>query len=456
VSNADDVDSLSGGPGDDLIDGGDPVDRGPEADARDELEYSGSRTPVVVDLARGIATGEGTDRLLRVEDVDGSGFGDVLRGDDGVNELNGGAGNDRLEGRGGDDELEGSRGDDAFVGGAGVDRVEFGIAETGVTASLATGTATGQGSDTMAQVESLTGSLLDDRLTGDDGPNRLLGGPGDDVLDGGGGPDTVQGERGDDTVRGGGDSDRLFGDVGDDTLSGGPAGDELYGGPGADRVSGGDGHDYLRAADGGDRYDGGGRADRLDYRFSPGSITVDLAAGTVTGTSPGQGDDLVTSISNLYGTRFADDLRGDDGPNSVDGQGGADLLVGRGGDDYLDGGPADDAVNGGPGRDVAAFTGATRPIVADLLAGFATGTGRGADTLIGLEDITGSRFSDSLRGDEGPNRITGGDGDDALEGRGGDDELRGDAGVDVGDGGPDTDSCSVERPIDCETTPAHR
>ena len=148
------VDSLAGGPGDDLLDGGDP---GEKSDYRDEVDFTASDLPVVVDLAAGTATGEGNDTLVRVEDVVGSAFNDVLAGGEGPNELNGSVGDDRLDGRGGDDELEGSPGNDVFVGGPGVDEVQFNYSTVAVTVNLAAGTAQGQDSDSITEVENIRG-----------------------------------------------------------------------------------------------------------------------------------------------------------------------------------------------------------------------------------------------------------------------------------------------------------
>ncbi len=118
------VDQLSGGPGDDVIDGSD-VDLKPQQDMRDQVNYGTSETSVVVDLATGTATGEGTDTLVNVEDVLGSVHDDVLRGDAGPNELNGSAGDDVYLARAGDDELEAGLGDDLFNGGLGTDVLQF-------------------------------------------------------------------------------------------------------------------------------------------------------------------------------------------------------------------------------------------------------------------------------------------------------------------------------------------
>ena len=74
----------------------------------------------------------------------------------------------------------------------------------------------------VATFEHITGSMHNDRLTGDHRANTIMGGDGDD------------------TISGGGAMDVLHGGKGDDSLSGGAVGDHLIGGPGADRLDGGE------------------------------------------------------------------------------------------------------------------------------------------------------------------------------------------------------------------------
>ena len=256
------VDSLAGGLGNDLLDGGRP---GIRDDYRDEVDYTSSDVAVVVDLAAGTATGEGNDTLLRVEDVIGSAGNDVISGDDGPNELNGSVGDDLVDGRAGDDELEGSPGNDRFVGGDGIDEAQFNYSPVAVTVDLAAGTATGQGSDTITQVENVRGTIHDDVLAGDGGPNQLIGGLGDDTLGGGPGDDFLRAERGDDTVNA---------DSGNDIV---------WPGEGNDTVGRGDGDDLLAGSPDDDALDGGAGSDTVDYATASEPIEVDLVAGTATG-----------------------------------------------------------------------------------------------------------------------------------------------------------------------------
>ncbi len=163
------VDILSGGPGDDRIDGGAPGDvdrRGRPIDGRDEVNFSPASQAVTVDLGAGTAAGEGNDTLVRVEDVVGSGFDDVIVGSPGPNEVNASAGADNVDAGAGDDEIEGGAGDDEFEGGTGIDVLEFNYSAAAVSVDLTAGVATGQGSDVVSGVENLRGTIFDDVLVG--------------------------------------------------------------------------------------------------------------------------------------------------------------------------------------------------------------------------------------------------------------------------------------------------
>ncbi|HEY1179900.1 MAG TPA: calcium-binding protein, partial [Phytomonospora sp.] len=130
VSGEDGADTLDAGPGDDTLDGGTGADVlvGGEGDdlmvggeGVDRASYFVGPGGVAVDLGAGTAVGVGLDRLVGVEDVDGSAGDDILQGDAGVNALRGFAGVDSLNGRAGDDTLDGGQGDDIVTGGAGQD-----------------------------------------------------------------------------------------------------------------------------------------------------------------------------------------------------------------------------------------------------------------------------------------------------------------------------------------------
>jgi Ca2+-binding RTX toxin-like protein len=198
------VDFLFGGPGGDTLGGG--------AGRGDIAVYFGAPGPVTVNLSGGTATGDGSDTLTGVESIQGSGFDDVITGNATSNFLVGEAGNDTLSGGDGSDELLGLHGDDTLDGGPGEDFASFYNASSGVAVSLTTGTATGEGTDTLAGIENLWGSRLNDNLTGDAGPNVLIGLAGDDTLSGSDGDDTLSGDEGTDTLDGGTGTDTCDGE----------------------------------------------------------------------------------------------------------------------------------------------------------------------------------------------------------------------------------------------------
>lgn len=85
--------------------------------------------------------------------------------------------------------------------------------------------------------------------------------------------------------------------------------------------------------------------------------------------------------------------------------------------------------NVGYSIDWASYSDATAAVTVDLAAGTATG-GAGTDTLQELENGQGSKFGDTLTGNDGDNSLDGGAGNDALDGGAGLDTLKGGAGND--------------------------
>ena len=98
---------------------------------------------------------------------------------------------------------------------------------------------------------------------GEDGKDRIRGGPRRDLLSGGSGNDVIHGGAGRDTLLGNGGDDKLFGEEGADTITGGGGNDRLVGGPGADFLGGGAGRDKLFGGPGNDKLVGGPGADIL-------------------------------------------------------------------------------------------------------------------------------------------------------------------------------------------------
>ncbi len=101
--------------------------------------------------------------------------------------------------------------------------------------------ANGAAGDRLRSIENLTGSNQKDELTGDENPNVLKGMGGDDELIGNAGNDKLYGGDGDDTLISGEGSNMLMGGAGDDKLTGGDGADTLTGGAGDDDLTGGSG-----------------------------------------------------------------------------------------------------------------------------------------------------------------------------------------------------------------------
>lgn len=230
-------DEFAGSPGNDLIDGG---------SGTDILNHSLSTGAVQVDLAQGTASGQGSDTLVSVEQVFGSGFGDLLRGS---------ADGELLSGGDGDDTLAGGFGDDTLAGGSGTDRAvfdfaldPFGVEFISNGSGLRVSPFGGGEQDALdAAFEILEFTDVTFDLTrGSGGADGLIGSAANDLVGGLGGADTVSGRAGDDLLIGDAGDDSLLGEAGDDTLLGGDGDDTLSGGDGGDLLVGGAGSDLFR------------------------------------------------------------------------------------------------------------------------------------------------------------------------------------------------------------------
>lgn len=154
-------DTIYGASGDDIIIGALGSDTINGRSGNDTASYEYSAAGVTVSLATGSDDG---DKFASVENLMGSPFDDVLRGDSGANVLNGGRGRDEVS---------------YFEHSSGV-RVNL---KRGIFEGAAAG-------DTLISIEKISGSNFDDTLIGDRRNNWLSGGRGDDFLTGGEGNDT--------------------------------------------------------------------------------------------------------------------------------------------------------------------------------------------------------------------------------------------------------------------------
>jgi Ca2+-binding RTX toxin-like protein len=152
--------------------------------------------------------------------------------------------------------------------------------------------------------------------------------------------------------------------------------------------------------------------------------------------------------NRLIGNAGINSLSGLVGNDELRGLGGADILNGGDGNDLLLGGAGSDTLNGGAGTDTASYDDLNSGVTVSLAAGSASAPGGDIDTLVSIENIVGSRFGDSLTGDDAVNLLEGAAGDDLLSGRGGEDILDGGTGADHMYGGTGNDKYRVDNQND--------
>ena len=253
--------------------------------------------------------------------LDGGAGNDTLLGGAGENTFIGGAGDDFATGQSGDDWFVAGAGNDTYDGGAGFDVLDMSNATAAVNVNLSAGTANGLGNDSVVNFEGIVGSSFDDKLNGNSGNSWIDGGDGNDTIFGYGGKDTLEGG------------------AGDDVIDGGAGNDVIYDGAGNDQVKAGDGNDRVIAGGGTNNYDGRDGSDTLDYSNATSSVTIDLIAGTVTGWST----DTVNKFETIIATDFDDTITGSKDAEWLVGGGGADTIRSQGGADTVEGGAGSDS-----------------------------------------------------------------------------------------------------------------
>ena len=193
-------------------------------------------------------------------------------------------------------------------------------------------------------------------------------------------------------------------------ISGGDGDDELVAGPGADVVTGGRGNDDVRVADGdADTVDCGPGHDTVYVEARrAGARHADSRARRSSPIPAERATDAPPSSNNIFGTPGYDDtLVGTEGADSLFGDDGVDVLFGNGGDDYVDGENDDDELHGGLGDDALHGRGGNDVILGNEGDDTITGD-RGNDTINGGpgdDTIFGNLDGDIIDGDEGDDRI---------------------------------------------------
>ncbi len=454
------------------------------------VSYSAAGSAVTVTLTAG-GTGSasgastGVDTFLGgVDLVRGSDFNDMLIGSSSGNSFQGRSGDDTIRGGGGDDRIEGQGGTDLIDFSDATAAINFTLNQGSNGGSLWSSGALGGGlgTDSYRDIEGVIGSAFNDNLTGSSGNDALYAGSGDDVLNGGDGNDSLYGQQGsdffvsgagNDTLDGGVVLDPFFGsDLNTVSYSGATAGVNLNlsgisgnGSVGSGTVSGdasvgsdtlmnislirGSGFadtmlgstalifEQFEGGAGNDTIDGGVITDslngdntnRLMYQNTQGAgVTVDFLAGTAVGAAGSDaGNDTISNFNSVRGSSFADALYGTARADNL-----LEDFEGRNGDDYID---------GRGGLDRVRYDTAGGAVTASLVSGTATSIGAnnaasiGNDTFFNIEQLSGSRFNDSLTGGNAANGTSIADYlvaglNEGFRGNGGNDTIDGGQGMD--------------------------
>ena len=97
-------------------------------------------------------------------------------------------------------------------------------------------------------------------------------------------------------------------------------------------------------------------------------------------------------------------------------------------------------MDGGADVDTVTYEGSTEGVKVHLTTGRASGGQAERDTLISIENVTGSQYRDILAGSGDDNTINGGRSDDTISAGGGDDVVIGGLGDDFLTGGAGSDT----------------
>jgi Ca2+-binding RTX toxin-like protein len=446
-------DFIRGNAGNDTIDGGAVLDRINYTDGN-SLSYSDATAGINLNLSGITGNGStgtgtvqdglgGTDTVMNVNFITGSNQGDVITGSSALIF-------EQFEGLGGNDTIDGGALHDT-LNQTDANRANYSNAAAGgVTVDLQAGTATGAaGTDVLLNITQVRGSASGDSLLGSDRTDYT------EHFDGRGGNDTIDGRGGFDVVRydslatAGVNVDLVTGIASDglggtDTLLniegvfGSSFADVLTGGNAANGTVYNDGKsEIFRGGAGNDTIDGGQGYDRVDYTSSTMGVVVTLNGASDGSAIDGiviagvtQGVDVLRNIEAVRGSDFADTLTGSDTAvfESFEGRAGADIIDGKGGVDRVEYGTSTVGVN-------------VNLTNTNTIAGGTAADGWGSiDTLLGIENVRGSTFNDTILGSSLDNKLEGQAGNDSLSGAAGNDTLNAGTGIDTVDGGADNDT----------------
>ncbi|WP_295401773.1 calcium-binding protein [uncultured Thiocystis sp.] len=444
--------------GNNIIDGGGGVDTLSYQLLTDSIAAYAAVTVSLASTSPQNTRGSGTDTITNIENLTGSQY------------------NDRLTGNANDNVLDGSLGADALIGGDGNDTYYVDGADLVIETSNS-----GSNDDVKSSVNFVLPAFVENleligtgaiHGTGNNLDNTIFGNTGANLLDGMEGTDTLEGRAGNDTYlvdsfdtvieENGGGTDLVQADIsyvlpdyvenlqllGSFNLSG--TGNALA--------------NIIYANSGNNELDGvvstppSTAQDTVSYQFGATSdVNVNLMLTTAQGTG-GSGTDTLKNFANLTGSLYNDVLQGTTGDNVINGLAGTDTLsyegsatagvtvnlnlataqvTGGSGKDTLfsienlKGSTFNDTfiasvgnnrLDGFSGSDTVSYVSSGTSVIVNLGLTAAQNTGgSGKDTLIGIENLTGSTSNDTLTGNIYANILDGWTGADTLTGGNGND-----------------------------------
>ncbi len=287
------------------------------------------------------------------------------------------------------------------------------------------------------------------KLYGEAGKDKILGGTKTDYIYGGADNDTLLGNNGNDQIHlgsgydladGGNGDDKIWCDSGCNAVIGNSGADTIYAGVGYDAIDGGKGNDVIYLKEGSKYYAS------VELKLGKKEITLtenlrtyvlggkgndkilDAQGGAI--IYGGAGRDTISAISGnntLYGGDSNDSITGGSGNDKIYGDGGRDTIIAKGGDNTIYGGDSNDSITAGKGNDFI-DGGAGRDIIIAKGGDNTIYGGASNDSITagdGNDIIYGDAGSDTINAGKGENTIgfCPGDGSDTIISGGGFDDL---------------------------------
>lgn len=450
------ADIINGGLGDDIIYGGSGSDTLAGGGGNDTVRFDDLTSGITVTLSSAgtgnVVNGPDTDTISGFSTIYMTGSDDTFTESTAADTVFGLGGNDTFK------MVAGDSSNDMFDGGSGINTVDYTNASNAIDVNLATQTATGNGTDTLVNIQNVVGTAFDDTIRGSTAANTLDGGSGTNTLSYDYTNTSVVANLsvvsgGYATVTIGSDTDKV---KNFQIVTGGGGNDSFTGNGTGNTFNGGAGNDTFFTSAGNDTFNGGADIDTVNYTSitnTATAITASLdASGNATLTFAGLSKvDTLTGIENLtggsgndnlsgnasanvlHGGAGDDTLNGNDGNDTLFGDAGNDIIHGGNGDDVISGGDGndtlygdagndtftgdlgDDTIDGGAGTNTMDYSAITTSVTVDFrTTPTVTGSGVGTDTLTNIQKVTGGSGGDVFYGSAGNDVFDGGAGGDQV------------------------------------------